>query len=95
MSMQMPTIWGYLDRVDDMSRSPVYLQVKMTVRGGTVIRMRPVITGRTLIARGTERIDPSALRPGEMIELTYRNKAGKLEAETIYVRPDVDGTSSG
>lgn len=90
----MPRIWGHFEGVDRAINAPAYLQVKIVLAGGAAIRMRPVITDRTLIARGTRRIDLATLRTGEMVELTYRNQAGRLEAETIHVRPDYDGAPS-
>lgn len=93
--MPVRTIWGFLDRVDLGTDGPAFIQIRIQSARGPALRMRPAITERTLIARGTNRIDAARLREGEFVELTYRNEAGKLEAETVYVRPDDDIASSG
>jgi len=57
--------------------------------GGTVIRVRAYIGAQTLIARGTDAVDVSDLREGEFVEVSYQQgKEGRLNAVTIYVRPE-------
>jgi len=85
----MRTIWGYVEKIDElMARSP-YVQVKTFLPGGIVIRVRANIGAQTLIARGTESVDVSGLREGEFVEVSYRHgREGSLDADTIYVRPE-------
>lgn len=85
----MPTIWGHLDKVDDLSTRAPHIQVKTYLPGGIVIRVRANIGAQTLIARGTEAVDVSGLREGEFVEVSYRQgREGRLNAVTIYVRPE-------
>lgn len=85
----MPTIWGHLESVDELTTQAPYIQVKTLLPGGIVIRVRAKIGAQTLLARGTERVVASGLREGEFLELSYRHASdGRLEAETIYVRPE-------
>jgi hypothetical protein len=85
----MRTIWGYVEEVDKlMARSP-HVQVRTFLPGGIVIRVRANIGAQTLIARGTEPVDVSGLREGEFVEVSYRHgREGRLDADTIYVRPE-------
>jgi hypothetical protein len=84
----MPTIWGHLEHVDTAPAPAPHIQVRTVLHGGTVIRVRANIGAQTLIARGTEPVDVSGLRNGEFVELSYwHGREGRLEAETIYVRP--------
>lgn len=84
----MPTIWGHLEGTDELSVRTPYIQVRTFLPGGIVIRVRAKIGAQTLIARGTEPVAVSGLRNGEFVELSYRHSCeGRLEAETIYVRP--------
>ena len=85
----MPTIWGHLEQVDDLSARSPHIQVRTYLPGGNVIRVRANIGAQTLIARGTDVVDVSGLREGEFVEVSYRQgRQGKLDAETIYVQPE-------
>lgn len=84
----MPTIWGCLEKIEQHAAQVPCIQIRTVLAGGIAIRTRPVVTGSTLIARGTERIPLSSLRAGDFIEVTYHGGSGRLEAETIYARPD-------
>jgi hypothetical protein len=85
----MPTIWGHLENVDELSARSPHIQVRTSLPGGIVIRVRVNIVAQTIIARGTESIDISSLREAEFVEVSYRQgREGKLDAETIYVRPE-------
>jgi hypothetical protein len=83
----MPMIWGQLEGSDELSVRTPHIQVRTSLPGGIVIRVRAKIGAQTLIARGTEPVALSGLRNGEFVELSYRHsREGRLEAETIYVR---------
>lgn len=85
----MPTIWGHLEKVAELSMRSPHIQVRTFLSCGIVIRIRAKIGAQTLIARGTEPVTVSGLRNGEFVELFYRHsREGRLEAETIYVRPE-------
>jgi hypothetical protein len=85
----MPTIWGHLENVDELSARSPHILVRTFLSSGTVIRVRANIVAQTIIARGSESIDVSSLREGEFVEVSYRQgRAGELDAETIYVRPE-------
>ncbi len=84
----MPTIWGCIEKIDDQHVQPPCIQIRTVLAGGIAIRTRPVVTRSTLIARGTERVTLSSLREGDFIEVTYHGGSGRLEADTIYARPD-------
>ena len=85
----MPTIWGHLESVNELSARAPHIQVRTLLPGGIVIRVRAKLGAQTLIARGTERVVASSLREGEFLELSYRHASeGRLEADTIYVRPE-------
>lgn len=85
----MPTIWGHLENVDELSARSPHILVRTILSSGTVIRVRANIVAQTIIARGTESIDVSSLREGEFVEVSYRQgREGELDAETIYVRPE-------
>jgi hypothetical protein len=85
----MPTIWGHLENVDKAPACPPHIQVRTFLPGGIVIRVRANIVAQTLIARGTDAVDVSDLREGEFVEVSYQQgKEGKLNAVTIYVRPE-------
>lgn len=84
----MPTIWGHLEKVDKAPAPCPYIQVRTSLPGGIVIRIRANIGAQTLIARGTEPVAASGLREGEFVEVSYRHgREGRLDADTIYVRP--------
>lgn len=85
----MPTIWGHLEKVDKLAAPGLLIQVKTSLPGGTVLRVRAKIGAQTLIARGVEAVDVSDLREGEFVEVSYRyGGEGWLDADTIYVRPE-------
>jgi len=85
----MPTIWGHLENVDKAPARSSHIQVRTSLPGGIVIRVRASIGAQTLIARGTDAVDVSGLREGEFVEVSYRHgKKGRLYADTIYVRPE-------
>jgi hypothetical protein len=85
----MPTIWGHLENVDKAPARSPHIQVRTSLPGGIVIRVRAKIGAQTLIARGTEPVDVSGLQKGEFVEVSYRlGRDGKMDAETIYVRPE-------
>lgn len=85
----MPTIWGHLENVDELSAHSPHVLVRTFLSSGTVIRVRANIVAQTIIARGTESIDVSSFREGEFVEVSYRQgREGELDAETIYVRPE-------
>ena len=85
----MRTIWGYLEKVDELLAYPPHIQLRTFLPGGIAIRIRANIVAQTLIARGTDTVDVSDLREGEFVEVSYRQgKEGWLNAVTIYVRPE-------
>lgn len=85
----MPTIWGWLDRIEDDPRGPRLVEVKAFLSGRTTIRVRALVREQTLIARGIEPVDLSALCAGEYVEVSYHHSHdGLMVAETIYVRPE-------
>ena len=85
----MPTIWGHLEKVNKAPARSLHIQVRTSLPGGIVIRIRANIGAQTLIARGTEPVDVSGLRDGEFVEVSYRHgREGRLDADTIYVRPE-------
>jgi len=85
----MPTIWGHLEKADELLAPSPQIQVRTFLPGGIVIRVRANIVAQTLIARGTDAVDVSDLREGEFVEVSYRQgKEGRLNAVTIYVRPE-------
>lgn len=84
----MPTIWGHLEKVAELSVRSPHIQVRTFLPFGIVIRIRANIGEQTIIARGTEPVAMSGLYNGEFVELSYRHsREGRLEAEAIYVRP--------
>lgn len=89
MKKYMATMWGTLDEVYCGCVGDHWVQVRIVLPGGLTIRIRAVIGHLTTVARGIERVDPSNLREGESVELSYHcGRDGFLEAETIYVHPD-------
>jgi hypothetical protein len=85
----MPTIWGYLEKVEELSAPAPHIQVKTSLPGGTALRVRAKIGAQTLIARGIEPVDVSDLREGEFVEVSYRyGGEGWLDADAIYVLPE-------
>lgn len=53
------------------------------------ICVRGVIDEKITVANGSERMDPSRLREGESVEVTYRRSYdGDIEAETVYGRTE-------
>ena len=90
----MPTIWGHLEKANELSARAPHIHVKTLLPGGIVIRVRANIGSQTLIARGTEPVDVSGLREGEFVEVAYRHgREGRLNADTIYVRPEQTASS--
>jgi len=82
------TIWGHLEKVAELSARFPHIQVRTSLPGGIVIRVRANIGAQTLIARGTDPVDVSGLREGEFVEVSYRHgEEGRLDADSIYVRP--------
>jgi hypothetical protein len=76
----MPTIWGHLEKVDEISSRYPHIQVRTFLPGGIVIRVRANIGAQTLIARGTNTVDVPDLREGEFVELSYwHGKEGRLD----------------
>jgi len=85
----MPTIWGCLDRIEEYHHGTRWVQVRVTLPGGSVIRTRALVGRQTLVARGIERVDLSTLCAGELVEVSYHHgRDGFMEAETIYVPPE-------
>jgi hypothetical protein len=85
----MRTIWGHLEKVDELLACPQHILVRTFLPGGIAIRVRANIVAQTLIARGTDAVDVSDLREGEFVEVSYRQgKEGRLNAVKIYVRPE-------
>lgn len=85
----MPTIWGHLENIDTAPARSPNIQVRTVLPGGIVIRVRAKIETQTLIARGSKPVDVSGLQKGEFVEVSYRHgRDGRLDAETIYVRPE-------
>lgn len=90
----MPTVWGRLEHVVELSARAPHILVRIFLPGGTVpgglaIRIRANIVAQTLITRGIQSIDVSSLREGELVEVSYQyGRAGELDVETIYVWPD-------
>jgi hypothetical protein len=85
----MPTIWGHLEKVDELSVPAPNIQVRSILSDGTVLRVRANIGAQTIIARGIESVDMSDLRKGEFVEVSYRHgREGWLDADTVYVRPE-------
>ena len=85
----MPTIWGHLEKIDELSAPVPNIQVRTLLLGGTVLRVRAKIGPQTLIARGIEQVDVSGLWEDEFVEVSYRHgREGWLDADTIYVRPE-------
>lgn len=77
----MPTIWGYLEKVEELSAPAPNIQVRTLLHDGTVLRVRAKIGPQTLIARGIKPIDVSGLLKGEFVELSYRHgREGWLDA---------------
>jgi len=85
----MPTIWGHLEKLHELSAHAPHIQVRTLLPGGIVVRVRAKIGTQTLIVRGTEPVNVSGLREGEFVEVSYRHGSeGRLDAETVYVRPE-------
>ena len=85
----MPTIWGQLEKVNELLAPSPHIQVRTFLPDGIVIRVHAYIGAQTLIARGTGAVDVSELREGEFVEVSYRHgTGGRLNAVTIYVRPE-------
>jgi hypothetical protein len=85
----MPTIWGHLEKVDELSVPAPNIEVRILLSAGAVLRVRAKIGAQTVIARGVEPVNASDLRKGELIEVSYRHGRGVwLDADTIYVRPE-------
>ena len=89
VKVTMPTIWGYLEKVEELPAPAPNIQVRTVLPDGTVLRVRAKIGPQTLIARGIKPIDVSGLLKGEFVELSYSHgREGRLDAVTIYVRPE-------
>lgn len=87
----MPTLWGCFDQVEKGLPGTCWILLRSLSPGGTAIRIRAYVGEQALIARGTERVDLSRVKVGELVEVTYhRGQAGFMEVDTIYVRPDQD-----
>src|SRR4029079_4723107 len=71
MRMTIPTIWGYLEKVEELPASARNIQVRSILPDGIVLRVRAKIGPQTLIARGIKPIDVSGLLKGEFVELSY------------------------
>lgn len=85
----MPTIWGHLDRIEEDRQGTRWLQMKVTLPRGSVIRARALVGQQTVIARGIARVDLSALHAGEVLEVSYHDRRdGFMEAEMIYAQPE-------
>lgn len=92
----MHTIWGHLEKVDDLSVPTPNIQVRTILSDGTVLRVRAKIGPETLVARGIEPVDLSDLRKDEFVEVSYRHgRNGKLDADTVYVRPEQAAVGQG
>ena len=52
----MPTIWGYLENVNQMSSRFPHIQLRTLLSGGEVIRIRAYIGPQTLSLEGTMRL---------------------------------------
>jgi hypothetical protein len=85
----MPTVWGTLDHIHINGVDDQWVQIKTVLSGGVAVHVRALIGHQTTIARGTQRVQPSTLREGGQVELTYcYGQAGLVAAETVYVHPD-------
>jgi hypothetical protein len=92
----MSTIWGHLERVDELSVPAPNIQVRTILPDGTVLRVRAKIGAQTIVARGIEPVDVSDLREGEFVEVSYRHsREGWLDADTVYVRPEQAAVGQG
>ena len=92
----MPTVWGNLDQVHSDAAGNQWIQMRTFLSGGMPIRIRALIEQHTIVVRGIERVDPSSLREGECVEVTYhQGRNGFMEAETVYVQPDDVPISQG
>jgi len=92
----MPTIWGHLEKIDELSVPAPNIQVRTILPDGTALRVRAKIGAQTVIARGIESVDVSDLRKGEFVEVSYRHgREGWLDADTIYVRPERAAVGQG
>ena len=81
----MPTIWGYLENLNELSSRFPHIQVRTLSPGGGVIRIRAYIGPQTVIARGHNVLDVSDLREDECVQLSYQqDEKGRLTALTIY-----------
>jgi hypothetical protein len=87
----MPTIWGYLEKVEELSVPAPNIQMRTVLHDGTVLRVRAKIGPQTLIARGIKPIDVSGLLKGEFLELSYRQgKEFDLIIHSYRVKRDHD-----
>ncbi len=85
----MQTIWGFLDQIEKDSLGTWWVQMRALLPGGSVVRVRVLVGMQTVVARGIARVDLSALRAGEVLEVSYhQGRDGLMEADTIYVRPE-------
>ena len=81
----MPTIWGYLENVHELSSRIPHIQLRTVSPGGGIIRIRVYIGRETLIARGNSVLDVSDLQEEECVQLSYQqDEKGRLMALTIY-----------
>ncbi|MBI3356816.1 MAG: hypothetical protein HY038_08615 [Nitrospirae bacterium] len=85
----MPTIWGSLERIETVRSNARWIQTRVTLPGGSVIRVRTCVGAQALVARGIERVDLSTLCAGELVEVSFHyGRDGLMEAETIYIQPE-------
>lgn len=81
----MPTIWGYLENVHELSSRFPKIQLRTVLPGGGIIRIHAYIGPQTLITRGNNVLDVSELQEEECVQLSYQqDEEGKLMALTIY-----------
>ncbi len=80
----MPTISGRLVQIDDTGQQGRWIQVRTILPRGIPVRIRAFIGRDVPIARGSDRIPLSALREGELVEVSYHHgRAGLVEAESV------------
>ncbi len=85
----MPTICGSLDRIENHLDGSRFVQVRVILTRGSVLRIRALVRKQTIIARGTEQVDLSTLCTGELVQVSYhQGRDGFMEADTIHVRPE-------
>jgi len=80
----MSVIRGHIESIVNVPNIPPSLVVVMRDPLGTY-RIECVIGKNTGIARDFERLRLDEIRPGEFVEIAFREHAGWLEAERIDV----------